>query len=409
MDGDPTNLSTGEIIRHLRERRGMSRAVLAGLVGYSTDWLKRIERGERGVSLPALLRIARVLRVDDLSVLVDGDRPMPISAWEGSSHPAAVTVREIVGDMSFSPSTRTGTSPDITDLARSISTLWTVWHTVPDNRSTVADRLPALIAELERATIVLDGTQARRAQAALASAYSLAQHLAVDITEPEVGRVLVDRAARAARAADDPVSLAFGAWSYGHVLRALDPDNALRTVAGAAAELEQHLDGTTDSAALLGSLKLHCAVSAAHQGQDGVAWRFWDAAENIGRTVDVHYSHPQTAFGRGNVALHGVSIAALLRRHGEAVQRAEDIDAEQVPSRERRGRLYGEIAAGHLQRREFEDALRLLEQSFVTAPETTPFSPLTRGAAVELARSARGATKSTAVELAERMGILPSA
>jgi transcriptional regulator with XRE-family HTH domain len=79
------SLTTGEIIRHVRERRGMARAVLAGLAGgYSTDWLKRIERGERGISLPALVRIARVLRVDDLSTLIDGDMPMPIFAW-GSS------------------------------------------------------------------------------------------------------------------------------------------------------------------------------------------------------------------------------------------------------------------------------------------------------------------------------------
>ncbi|MGH3993314.1 MAG: helix-turn-helix domain-containing protein, partial [Pseudonocardiaceae bacterium] len=48
----------------------MGRPVLAGLVGYSADWLKRIEAGQRGVSIPALLRLARVLRVDDLSVLI---------------------------------------------------------------------------------------------------------------------------------------------------------------------------------------------------------------------------------------------------------------------------------------------------------------------------------------------------
>jgi hypothetical protein len=45
--------------------------------------------------------------------------------------------------------------------------------------------------------------------------------------------------------------------------------------------------------------------------------------------------------------VHGVSIAAELRRFGEAVSRAERIQPEQVPSRERRGRLYRKIAAGH--------------------------------------------------------------
>jgi transcriptional regulator with XRE-family HTH domain len=76
----PAEFTTGERIRHLRERRGMTRVVLANLVGYSADWLKRIEAGQRGVSIPALVRLARVLRVDDLSVLIDGQVEIPVSA-----------------------------------------------------------------------------------------------------------------------------------------------------------------------------------------------------------------------------------------------------------------------------------------------------------------------------------------
>jgi transcriptional regulator with XRE-family HTH domain len=44
----PAEFTTGERIRHLRERRGMTRVVLANLVGYSADWLKRIEAGRAG-------------------------------------------------------------------------------------------------------------------------------------------------------------------------------------------------------------------------------------------------------------------------------------------------------------------------------------------------------------------------
>lgn len=409
MTDVPANFTTGEIIRHVRERRGMSRPVLAGLVGYSSDWLKRIEAGQRGISLPALLKIARVLRVSDLSTFIDGDAPMPVSAWEGPQHPAAVAVRNIVGVNSFAPSMQSGPLPDIAELAGQVAAAWRDWHNLPDNRTAVTRRLPFLITELEQATIVLDGTPRRAAHGALASAYSLAQHLAVDITEPEVGRVLVDRAVRAARLADDPVSLALGAWSYGHVLRSLDADGAVRIVSAAAAELEQRMSDDDDVAGLFGSLNLHCAVSAAHQGQEGAAWRFWDIAEGISRRLPAGYSHPVTAFGSENVAIHGVSIASTLRRPGEAVQRASRIDADSVPSRERRGRLFGEIADGHMERGELADALRFLERSYQTSPEAAPFSPLTRGVAVELVRSARGPVKDAASTLAERMGILPAA
>ena len=385
----------------------MSRPVLAGLVGYSSDWLKRIENGQRGVSIPALLRIARILRVDDLSVFIDGDVPIPVSAWEGPRHPAATAVRQIVRNANFTPANRSDDPPDIRELSSLIANSWHAWHLRPDNHSAVAEALPALIADLEHASIVLDGPERRAAHQVLANAYGLAQHLAVDLVEPEEISVLVDRAARAAQTADDPVSLAFGAWIYGHGLRGLDADAALRIVSGAARELKRHLNDD-DAAGLYGSLNLHCAVSAAYQGEEGAAWRYWDAAAETAARLPSGYFHPQTVFGTQNVALHGVSIAAELRRHGEAVQRAEHIDPEMMPSRERRGRLLGEIAASHIQRNELDGALHFLTRAFETSPERVLYSPLTRGAIVELVRSATGPLKASAVNLAERMGVLPA-
>jgi transcriptional regulator with XRE-family HTH domain len=404
----PAEFTTGERIRHLRERRGMTRVVLAGLVGYSADWLKRIEAGQRGVSIPALVRLARVLRVDDLSVLIDGEAEMPVSAWEGPYHPAGEAARKIAGVGSFRPA-REGGQPDVPDveaLGNGVAAAWRDWHALADNHSAVAGVLPGLISRLDRAVVVLDGPQRRRASGFLAGAYGLAQHLAVDLVEPETGWVIADRAARAAQAADDPVSLAFGAWTQGHVLRSVDADVALQVVGEAAAELEQHMNGDLDAMGMYGSLCLHMGISAAYQGNDGGAWRFWDAADRMAAALPAGYFHPQTIFGRANVDIHGVSIAAELRRFGEAVSRAGRIDPARVPSRERRGRLYGEMAAGHLQRRELDQARHFLARSYAESPEEAPFSPLTRGVAVELVRTATGSLKADAAALAEQMGVL---
>jgi transcriptional regulator with XRE-family HTH domain len=46
MSLDPT-LPVGRRIQLLRERRGLSRAVVAGLCGRSESWLKKIEQGTR--------------------------------------------------------------------------------------------------------------------------------------------------------------------------------------------------------------------------------------------------------------------------------------------------------------------------------------------------------------------------
>ena len=55
----------GERIARARRRRGLSQAVLAGLVGRSESWLSQVERGRRGVDSHAVLtRMAAALRVE---------------------------------------------------------------------------------------------------------------------------------------------------------------------------------------------------------------------------------------------------------------------------------------------------------------------------------------------------------
>jgi transcriptional regulator with XRE-family HTH domain len=61
---------TGERIQILRERRGITRPVLAGLVGMSASWLKGIERDTR---LPLLVKLAEALAVGGIAVLAETD------------------------------------------------------------------------------------------------------------------------------------------------------------------------------------------------------------------------------------------------------------------------------------------------------------------------------------------------
>src|ERR1700742_2705348 len=55
----------GARIARARRRRGLSQAVLAGLVGRSESWLSQVERGKRSIdSHSVLTRLAEILRVD---------------------------------------------------------------------------------------------------------------------------------------------------------------------------------------------------------------------------------------------------------------------------------------------------------------------------------------------------------
>jgi transcriptional regulator with XRE-family HTH domain len=75
FDVDPI-LPVGQRIKHFRQRTGMPRPVLAGLVGRTAEWLKAVENGRLLTPrLPMLLRIAQALNLDDLADLTgDGVR-----------------------------------------------------------------------------------------------------------------------------------------------------------------------------------------------------------------------------------------------------------------------------------------------------------------------------------------------
>ena len=70
----PGREAAGQRIARARRRRGLSQAVLAGLVGRSESWLSQVERGKRDVdSHSVLVRMAEVLRVDIEEITGSGD------------------------------------------------------------------------------------------------------------------------------------------------------------------------------------------------------------------------------------------------------------------------------------------------------------------------------------------------
>ena len=80
MLDDLAGKRTGERIQILRERRGLSRPVLSGLVGMSPSWLKGIEQGRRlPPRLPVLVKLAEALAVGDVAVLAGTDTAPPRS------------------------------------------------------------------------------------------------------------------------------------------------------------------------------------------------------------------------------------------------------------------------------------------------------------------------------------------
>src|ERR1700733_12634515 len=132
MLDDLAGKRTGGGVRILRERRGLSRPVLAGLVGMSASWLKGIERGTRlPPRLPLLVKLAEALAVGDVAILagtdmnLGGSTSLPVASFARIPHDAVPAIREAVRDPLLT------VSADPADLAALIARTadaWQLWH-----------------------------------------------------------------------------------------------------------------------------------------------------------------------------------------------------------------------------------------------------------------------------------------
>ncbi|MFI6580838.1 helix-turn-helix domain-containing protein [Embleya sp. NPDC050493] len=402
----PSDLSMGERIRWLRERRGMSRPVLAGLCGRGPDWLKKIESGERPLrDYRLLLRVAANLGLTDLGVLTGtGDVMQPISP--ALHHESIPQIWTAVKRRNHTPAA--SVTPDVPSLRGRVDAAWALWHSARFNRTRIGMLLPDLITDGETAVRVLDGPARREAYAVLATIYHLAQQHIAYIAPAELVWVVADRGMSAAQYADTPEALAGAAWCYGNALReAADPSEALTVVTEAAEDMRPHLDDIPDDArGLYGALRLHAAVTHARQGNEGEAWASWQRADAVAKSLPAGYVHRWTVFGRANVDFHAVSVSADLRAAGTALDYADRADPSAMPSMERQSRLWTEAARSHLQRDDHTAALHLMRRSVEVGPEAVRYTPASRAVIAELWRTTRGPLHREVVTLAEDVGVL---
>lgn len=405
----PDELSTGERIRALRESRGLTRPQLAQLCGRGPDWLKKIETGERALtSHTLLLRLAAALQVSDLSVLTGtADGPAQTVPLGRITHPGMPDIWAAVMNRVLAPSLRPTAPVDPTLLQGRADQSWKLWHKSGYNRSEVGALLPELIRDGEAAVRALDGTERRSALVALSDIYRLTGQATAYIAPSELAWVVADRALAAAQDADQPAAIAAAAWNMGNILRETSyPEEAMRVVCEAADLIRPHLDsGPEDWRGVYGALQLHAAVTAAREGRDGDAWRYWDKGDQVAKSLPASYVHPSTVFGRANVDFHAVSVATDLRKAQKAIGLADDIDPDVMPSRERQARLWVEVARGHLQRGDRTAALHVMKMAHEIGAETVSYTPSARQATAELWRSAPRAMRKEAAALAAAVGI----
>lgn len=376
---------TGERIRILRDRRGLSRPVLAGLVGRSPEWLKGIESGRRlPPRLELLVRLAEALGLDDVAILAGTDMNLgprasiPVASFARVPLPAAPALSEAVRAPLLNAPDR---PVDVVALGGRVAHAWRIWHASRTHRMDVGRILPGLVTDARVAVRLSTGNQRRAANALLADVYTLVQHELAYASGPDLLGIVADRGVAAAQEADLPIPLAGAAWTLASVWRSSgDLDGALEIATEAERLLATRLDGgSAELRAMYGAMQLHASITHAKAGRDGDAHRCHDAAARTVGLLPPGYHHPITQFGASNVAIYGVSIAAKLSKSATARQRARRIDPDTIPSRERRAHLLVDVALTYHQTRDYGAALGWLEHAYAECSDSSVrYSPAAR-------------------------------
>jgi hypothetical protein len=154
-----------------------------------------------------------------------------------------------------------------------------------------------------------------------------------------------------------------------------------------------------------GALQLHAALTCARAGRDGEAWLYWDRAASAVRRLPAGYAHSWTKFGPANTDLTAVSLTVDLWKSRDALRRAELIDPATIPSRERRGRLFVEMARGHHVADDRIAAARLLSLACDEGVDAVRYSPAARAILDDLREHPARAIREDTHALSVRVGL----
>ncbi|MFH8567142.1 helix-turn-helix domain-containing protein [Streptomyces sp. NPDC017993] len=398
----------GQRMQILRIRRGMSRNVLAGLVGKSPSWVKQVEGGRLQMpKLPMVLRIAEALRVQDLSDLA-GDQSRPIALFTGPGHARLPQVRAAVDAF---PLTTQREAPAPQHVRERLARAWGARHSAPHHRDVIGALLPDLIRDAQLAVLQADSASERReAQALLSEAYSLSQFFLAYQPDSSLLWRVVERGMIAAQESEDPHTIGVSAWlatqahrDSGHAhFDAADAVN-LATIR----YLEAFLPNAgNDVLAIAGALQFEAGYTAARRGDTGAAWRYWDTARGVADRLPMDYFHPVTSFSRAVMGAHAVTVAVELHAGGESVRQAAAADVTTIPSRPRRARHRIEEARGYQLDGQAEAALAALDKAYQAAPETVRYNGYARRIVLEEVESKSPSQRRRASELAMKIGTL---
>ena len=397
----------GQRIARARRRRGLSQAVLAGLVGRSESWLSQVERGKRGVDSHSVLgRLAEVLRVDIEELTGSADR----DETSRRAHPAAPLIEQAMmgygGPGPLGGGEEPGRAVSMDFLRAQARSAYQAYQAT---RYDAAGRiLPGLIRAVETAARIA-GSGSAAACAVRARVYDTTAALLSRVGQPFLAWAAADRAMFAAGQSGDPLLAAASAWRMSYMITGRKyPQEALGLAMAATAALDRAMRAPTpERLSVYGALHLAAATAAAASFDRATTQSLLATARGIAhRTGEAN--HLGTAFGPVNVAIHAISASLKLGDPRTATQTGEALDLATMPAGlvGRRTQVNLDLARAYAVTRKDAAAVNLLLAAERLSPQLVRYDPATRDVLTELLRREHRPSTPELRPLARRAGVI---
>jgi transcriptional regulator with XRE-family HTH domain len=391
----------GKRIELARRRRGLSRAVLAGLVGRSAEWIRQVERDERAVDrLSILLRLADVLKISDVSGFLGS--AVPQTSRRTIPRVQVNELRELLYQPKLTrrPHEEADTA-QLERLHRDVVDTWTGWQDSPHRYTMTLQRLPGLLRTLAEAG---DGAST---DGLVACTYRLVSAVLRRIGDQPLALLAIERAVEAARRTGNALAEITCAGGFATTLLSLGfPDRARQLCLELLEELRVRVPfETAEEISVFGAMQLTAAEATAADDDQVAAERLLDQARETAGLLSDDRNDLRTGFGPTDVEIHAVRIALTFGRARHALRIAENVDTGRIHARERRARHYITVAQAHSKESNTFGAIFSLLKAEEACPEEIRFSAEARDVVQDLLARDNALVRTDLWALAERSGL----
>jgi transcriptional regulator with XRE-family HTH domain len=340
------NTSAGERIRAVRKRRGLTQRGLAGAAGMSLSAVKKIEQGTYGgIRLETLRKLAVAMEVPTTTLMPAAVRHEPEAPDGAMWEPA----REAI----IHPR-RAGAPEPVTERGLADALLAGVKLYQANRYESLARMLPGLLVDAE------DGPPLLRSRV-----LQLAGSVMVQTRQPGAARVALDRSLADAQSIGSTLDAASAVITMSWLLLL---DGQFEQVRHLAAEWADRVEprlsaATVDEISVWGWLLLRGSAAAIRDNRPREAadmMRLAEAASVAAGNERGGYHMYWTTFGPATVAMKKVENAVVDGRPDVALQLARQVPSGLRPTSDNRNRHLLDVAAAHLELRDYDDAFGVL-------------------------------------------------